>query len=212
MAEWRLISSDSHVNEPPEMFGERLPARLRDRAPHVELVDGVECLMVEGMRPRKLPRGRMQLEGEALERAQAGGWDPALRMRDQDRDGVAAEVIYPTLALQACFMAPDPSFQMAMARAYNDWLAEVFAPHPQRFAGAAVIPMADIEAACAEAERVAKLGLRTLFLPCHVEGRPYNRPEYDRFWAVAEATGLPLTFHSGTGHEPRIERGPGGAV
>ncbi len=35
---------------------------------------------------------------------------------------------------------------------------------------------------------------------------------FDRFWAVAQDTGLPLTFHAGTGHEPRIERGPGGAV
>ena len=41
---------------------------------------------------------------------------------------------------------------------------------------------------------------------------PYNDPEYDRFWAVAQELGLPLTFHSGTGHEPRVVRGPGGAV
>ena len=212
MGEPRLISSDSHVNEPPEMWSERLPKSLRARAPHVEVIDGVECLLIEGMRPRRMPKGRAQLQGEALERAQAGGWDPALRMRDQDRDGVAAEVIYPTLALQGCFMGDDAAFQMAMARAYNDWLVEVFAPYAKRFAGAAVIPMLDIAAACTEAERVAKLGLRTLFLPCQIPERPYNRPEYDRFWAVAEATGLPLTFHSGTGHEPRIERGPGGAV
>src|SRR4029077_3316253 len=30
-------------------------------------------------------------------------------------------------------------------------------------------------------------------------------------WAVAEEIGLLLTFHSGTGHEPRVVRGPGGA-
>jgi predicted TIM-barrel fold metal-dependent hydrolase len=212
MADYRLISADSHVNEPPEMFGERLPVSLRARAPHVELVDGVESLIVEGMRPRKLPAGRVALAGEALERAQAGGWDPALRMRDQDRDGVSGEVVFPTLALQACFITPDPTFQMAMARAYNDWVAEVFTPHPTRFAPAAVVPMADVPAACAEAERAAQRGLRALFLPCQVPGRPYNDPTYDRFWAVAEASGLPCAFHAGTGHEPRIERGPGGAV
>ena len=212
MADYRLISADSHVNEPPEMFGERLPVSLRPRAPHVEVVDGAESLIVEGMRPRKLPAGRVALAGEALERAQAGGWDPALRMRDQDRDGVSGEVVFPTLALQACFSTPDPAFQMAMARAYNDWVAEVFTPHRARFAPAAVVPMADVPAGCAEAERAAQRGLRALFLPCQVAGRPYNDPTYDRFWAVAEATGLPLTFHAGTGHEPRIERGPGGAV
>jgi predicted TIM-barrel fold metal-dependent hydrolase len=208
----RLISADSHVNEPPEMFGERLPVALRDRAPHVATVDGVECLVMEGLRPRKLPRGRESLAGEALARAQAGGWDPSLRIRDQDRDGVAGEVVFPTLALQACFMAPDPALQLALARAYNDWAAEVFAGHGDRFAVAAVIPIADIDGACREAERAAGLGLRSLFLPSQVADRPYNDPAYDTFWRIAQDTALPLTFHAGTGHEPRIERGPGGAV
>ena len=212
MTSLRLVSADSHVNEPPEMFGERLPAGLRGRAPRVEMVDGVECLLIEGMRPRKMPRGREALGGEALERAQAGGWDPALRIRDQDRDGVSAEVVFPTLALQACFVSPDPAFQMALARAYNDWVAEVFTPHGTRFAAAAVVPMADVAAACDEAERAAGLGLRSLFIPAQMPARPYNDPGYDRFWGVAEATGLPLTLHAGTGHEPRVERGPGGAV
>jgi predicted TIM-barrel fold metal-dependent hydrolase len=212
MSALRLVSADSHVNEPPEMFGERLDARFRGRAPRVETVDGVESLVMEGMRPRKLPKGRDVLTGEALERAQAGGWEPALRIRDQDRDGVSGEVVFPTLALQACFMAPDAALQMALAQAYNSWVAEVFAGHPDRFAPAAVIPMLDVDAACAEAARVVKLGLRTLFLPARLASGAYNAPAYDRFWAFAEETGLPLTFHAGTGHEPRIERGAGGAV
>ncbi len=207
-----LISADSHVNEPPEMFAERLEARWRDRAPHVETIDGVECLVMEGMRPRKMPRGRDALTGEALERASAGGWEPSARIRDQDRDGVSAEVVFPTLGLQACFMAPDGDLQLALARAYNDWCADVFTPHPQRFAAAAVIPTADVDGACAEARRAAKRGLRSLFLPCHPPGRRYNDPVFDPFWATAEEIGLPLTFHAGTGHEPRIERGAGGAV
>lgn len=194
------------------MFAERVPAALRERAPRIAVQDGVECLVMEGMRPRKMPRGRAALAGEALERAEAGGWEPALRMRDQDRDGVSAEVIFPTLALQACFVSPDPVLQMALARAYNDWVAEVFRTHPRRFAPAAVIPMSDIATACGEAERAARLGLRALFLPCQMPAKPYNDPAYDRFWSVAHDIGVPLTFHAGTGHEPRLERGPGGAV
>jgi predicted TIM-barrel fold metal-dependent hydrolase len=208
----RLVSADSHVNEPPEMFRERLDARWRDRAPRVESLDGVECLVMEGMRPRKLPKGRDALTGEALERAQAGGWEPALRIRDQDRDDVSGEVVFPTLALQACFMAPDADLQMALARAYNSWIAEVFGGHRDRFAPAAVIPMIDLDAACGEARRAAGLGLRTLFLPCRLPAGTYSDPRYDCFWALAQELGLPLTFHAGTGHEPRIERGPGGAV
>src|SRR5215468_8517633 len=158
-----LVSADSHVNEPAEMFGERLPAALRGRAPHVESIDGVDCLVMEGMRPRKLPRGLEMLDGAARERAQAGGWDPHQRLHDQDRDGVSAEVVFPTLALQACFMSPDAALQYALAAAYNDWVAEVFGPFGDRFAAAAVIPMLDVARARREAERAARLGLRSLF-------------------------------------------------
>jgi len=33
---YRLISSDSHVNEPPGVWIDRVPAALRDRAPRME--------------------------------------------------------------------------------------------------------------------------------------------------------------------------------
>ncbi len=212
LAGFRFVSADSHVNEPPELFADRMPSRLKARAPHVETVDGIPSLVVEGMRPRKLPKGRVALEGEALERAQAGGYDPKLRIRDQDRDGIAAEVIYPTLSLQSSFSTPDPELQMALARAYNDWAAETFSGHPDRFAPAGIVPMLDIPEAIREAQRCARMGVRTLFLPCQVPPRPYNDPAYDAFWDVAQGLNLPLTFHAGTGHEPRVERGPGGAV
>jgi predicted TIM-barrel fold metal-dependent hydrolase len=212
LAGFRFVSADSHVNEPPELFAQRMPSHLKDRAPRTEVINGVPCLVVEGLRPRKMPRGRLEMGSEELDRAQAGGWDPKARIRDQERDGVAAEVVYPTLSLQSSFSTPDPELQMALARAYNDWAAEVFGPYRDRFAVAAIVPMLDIEAACREARRAGELGLRSLFLPAQVPTRPYNDPAYDRFWDLAQGLGTPLTFHAGTGHEPRLERGPGGAV
>lgn len=211
MGNYRIISADSHVNEPAELFRERLPAQYRRRAPHVEVIDGEEYRVQEGTRPRKMPRGRISLEGEDLERSHAGGWDPVARAKDQERDGVAGEVIY-GVTTQAAFVTPDQELAMAMARVYNDWLMEIFGEYPDRFAPAAAIPMLDVEAACVEAYRAAKMGFRALFLPAQVPSRPYNDPAYDPFWAVAQEVGLPLNFHCSTGHEPRGERGLGGAV
>jgi hypothetical protein len=34
MADYRVISADSHFVEPPKMWAERLDQRFRDRAPH----------------------------------------------------------------------------------------------------------------------------------------------------------------------------------
>jgi predicted TIM-barrel fold metal-dependent hydrolase len=72
--------------------------------------------------------------------------------------------------------------------------------------------MLDIDAAIVQARALADDGFRALFLPARVPSKPYNDPDYDAFWAVAQDLGLPLTFHSGTGYEPRVVRGPGGAV
>lgn len=210
--QFKFISSDSHVNEPTELFSTRMPEKLRERAPHMAEIDGEQVLVIEGMRPRRMPKGRDAEANEELNASQVGGWDPAQRIADQDRDGIAAEVVYPTLSLQSSFVTDDPELQMGLARAYNDWSAEIFGGHEDRFSVAAICPMLDIQAACDEAKRSYDLGHKSLFLPAQVPSRPYNDPAYDPFWDLAQQMGRPLTFHSGTGHEPRVERGPGGAV
>ncbi len=200
-----FISTDSHVSEPIELYAERVDREYRDRAPRIVESDGWRSMICEGLRPRKLMPASM------LEVATIGSFEAAERIRDQERDGVSAEVIFPTFALQACFSTDDPALQLALSRAYNDWAAEVF-DRPDRMLPVGIVPMLDIDAAIGEARRLAATGCRALFLPARVPSKPYNEPDYDRFWAVAQDLGLPLTFHSGTGYEPRIVRGPGGAV
>lgn len=200
-----FISTDSHVTEPIELYAERVDSSLRERAPRIETRDGWRTLFAEGLGPRKL------MSADDLADAVIGDFDPADRVRDQERDGVAAEVIFPTFALQACFAAEDAPLQLALCRAYNDWAAEMFGGE-HRMLAVGLVPMLDLDDAIAEATRLANAGARALFLPARVPTRPYNDAEYDRFWAVAQDLGLPLTFHSGTGYEPRIVRGPGGAV
>ena len=125
---------------------------------------------------------------------------------------MSAEVIFPTLALQACFVPEDPELQLALCRAYNDWAAETLArprPHPPGRPGA--------DARHRRARSPRRSGSPAsasgrCSCPARVPSRPYNDEAYDPFWAVAEELGLPLTFHSGTGYEPRVVRGPGGAV
>jgi predicted TIM-barrel fold metal-dependent hydrolase len=200
-----FISTDSHVTEPIDLYTERVDREFRDRAPRIVEQDGWRTLLIEGLGPRKL-----MTAGE-LEVAVVGDWDADSRLRDQERDGVWAEVIFPTFALQACFASDDAEFQLQLCRAYNSWAADAFAGQP-RLLAVGMVPMLDIDAAIVEAKRLADQGFRSLFLPARVPTRPYNVADYDPFWAVAQDIGLPLTFHSGTGHEPRVVRGPGGAV
>ncbi len=201
-------SADSHVVEPLDLWLTRLPAALRERAPRREEIDGKWRFLVEGVAPRKM--GGPSTEGASGLRP--GGYDPDVRVQDLDADGVWGEVLYPTLGLFG-FMIPDAELRMACARVYNDWLAETFASTSKRFAGAALIPVQDVDAAVAEVERVAAAGLRSIMLPMHApHGAPYNMAAYDPVWAAAQANAMPVSFHVGTGSNPVTERGPGGAV
>src|SRR4051794_11704834 len=71
-----LISADSHVVEPHDLWVTRLPEGLRDRAPHYP-----EPVVGSGLQ------------------AHAGGWDPHERLKEMAVDGVSVEVLYPSLAL-----------------------------------------------------------------------------------------------------------------
>ncbi len=199
-----FISTDSHVTEPIELYGERVDAAFRDRVPRIETVGEWRTLLIEGLGPRKL------MPASEREVAVVGDFEADDRLRDQLRDGVSAEVIFPTFALQACFASDDAEFQRQLCHAYNSWAADTFDDH--RLLAVGMVAMLDIDGAVEDAKAVADQGFRALFLPAQVPSRPYNDAEYDKFWAVAEELGLPLTFHSGTGHEPRVVRGPGGAV
>ena len=199
-----FISTDSHVTEPIEIFAERVDVEFRDRVPRIETVGDWRTLIIENLKPRRL------MPASEREVAIVGDFDAEDRLRDQARDGVSAEVIFPTFALQACFASEDAELQRNLCRAYNSWAIEVF--DDPRLLPVGVVSMLDIDGAIEDAKQVAEQGFRALFLPAQVPSRPYNAEAYDPFWAVAEDLGLPLTFHSGTGHEPRVLSGPGGAV
>ena len=221
MSGHRIISADSHIQEPDDLYAERLPARFRSRIPHEEERDGKRYYIVEGRKPRRLDLAETRETAEDKEREfrndPSGGRDIGRRLADLDREGIDAEVIYPNDSL-AVFQSPDPEYQMAVARAYNDWVSEWSAGHRDRFAPVGVVPVADLAAAEAEVERAAGLGLRAVKVPIVANERPYNRPEYEPLWAALEETGVVLTFHSFTNDRDRYpedwgeEEGFGGAL
>jgi len=67
MGDYKVISADSHVEEPAEVH-DRLPSEYRARAPHVETIDGQLYHIVEGMPPRLIePPGSMTEEEKRKE-------------------------------------------------------------------------------------------------------------------------------------------------
>ena len=165
-----VVSADCHVLEPADLWERRIAAKFRHRLPRIEIDSkGRKVLSVEGQRSTRIRD--FALEGDDLERAQAGRPDPETRMQDLDRDGIDAEVVYPNRGL-LMWASPDPEHQTAMCRVWNDWVIEVFPPKQKRSLPVAAIAPKNIETAVQEIQRVAKMGFKTVFLPVQVEGQP----------------------------------------
>src|SRR6266851_1698354 len=212
-----MISSDCHAGEPANLWIDRIEKQFRDRLPRVEVDEnGVKWQVSEGWSKSRLLD--VPVQGEDAIRMQAMMGDTGRRIEDDELDGVDAEVIFPNRGLMM-WATPDPLFAQAQCRVFNDWAWETYGPHNHRLSPMAAIATADIEGTMKEIERVAKMGFRGLTLPCkpvfggHDSKHPnYNLPIYEPMWKLIEETGLPVTFHIGTGRDPRAARKDGGAV
>lgn len=205
--EYRVVSADSHVIEPHDLWQRLVEPPFRDRAPvlvHDEDTDRLACAEAQ-LPPVGLLAGcargdeEVRWEGRWEEDVFPGGYDPDIRLQDLARDGVDAEVLYPTIAMQL-YPVADPDFQWALFRAYNTWLAEEFcAAHPERYLGVAMLNHEDVDAAVAELERSADLGLAGAMVPLYAgEDNPYHDPRFDRLWAAAVAHDMPVSLHAAT--------------
>ena len=214
MAEPQLISSDSHVSEPPDLWVERLDIKYRDRAPRVVLnPEGQEgaYFVYEGYPPHNLAiglgAGRTPEELAAFLKtgtyadARPGGWDPAQRLPDMELDGVEAEVLYTTLGFRL-FWLKDAALQRACFRVYNDWLAAYCSYAPRRLKGLALISLYDPKEGAQELERCARLGLKGAMIWCSPPAdQPYSSEIYEPFWAAAQDLDMPVSLHAITGME-----------
>jgi predicted TIM-barrel fold metal-dependent hydrolase len=214
-----ILSSDSHVFEPPDLWTTRIDAAFRDRAPRIERIEGADEIVVEkdqllsgiglisnaGARfeaPETISgRGR-------FEDVPRGGYDPHQHLADMRIDGVAGEVLYPSQGL-FYFRVKDGALMSAIFRAYNDWLAEFCRTDPSRLKGIAMINLDDVRDGVSELERSAKLGLAgAMISELPLDDRRYDQAEYEPFWATAEALAMPLSLHTATRRQGKI-RGSG---
>ncbi len=204
--EYRYISADSHLEIACDRWTPRVPERFRDRAPRlIHLPDGGgDAWLIEG---RPLYRGGVNLcagkpfeewnpKGMSYETA-AGAGSPEQRLREQDQDGVDAEVLFPgNNGGMLVNTIPEDDAYLAMVRAYNDFLAQDYcAVAPDRLLGMAVIPERSVRYAIDELERCANLGFKGVVLSTFPNGKYYPLPEDDEFYRAALNLEMPVTVH-----------------
>ena len=204
---YQLMSSDGHLEVPPERWVHRVPKKYRDRAPRsITLPNGGDALLIEGqplreanfldLRAGRAP-GQWQPFGLRVEGA-AGIGPPEQRLKEQDEDGLEAEVLFPAQVAGPSLwrnISHDEVYK-SMIRAYNDWLGEEYCSvNPDRLIGMGVIPWTNVDDAIAELEHSAKLGLKGIVLGSFPNGKSYPLPEDDKFWAAVVEMGMPVTVH-----------------
>lgn len=114
-----------------------------------------------------------------------------------DKTGIESTVLYPTAGL-AHSLIRDPEWALALARGYNDWIADRYTRASGRIRAVALLPLQDPSAAAAELRRaVGELGLVGGVLPAVGLRRPLGSTVYDPLYAEAERLDVPLAVHGG---------------
>ena len=122
-AELPKISADSHVDEPHDLWFERLPADLRDRAPRrIESdADGGWRLVVDGADIGWM--GVSKNDAALLEEDRTAAITTDAREEMMRVDGINGEIVYPTIGLYA-WSIEDPVVGEACCGVYNDWILD----------------------------------------------------------------------------------------
>jgi predicted TIM-barrel fold metal-dependent hydrolase len=223
MDQYFIVSSDGHAGLPTAQYKKYLEsrfhddfdaevkrlARLRERfVKAAELVPDAPLVHRAHMHRYSNPQNQ-----EMRERCR-GAWDPAVRLQEMDREGIAGEVIFPDgQAFNAFpfggFFGEDPlpehrvEFRDAGAKAHNRWLAEFCSADRNRLFGIALIMPHNIDDAVSEVRRAWTEGLRGVVLPAPDETLiPYHDRVFDPLWATCAELQMPV--HSHGGDPPKI--------
>ena len=211
MRRYQVISADGHMETTALDYSKYVPKKFVDKAPKlIRKPDGTECWRMEelesknegnlycGMRYDEFvkPAGASFHFPDGSNRPGTG--DAVSRLREQDLDGLDAEVLFPPVAgprFWRQMMQRDPAAHLAILTAYNSFLADYCAVAPDRLIGAATVPETGIADAIKEMERCRKLGLRSMSLSNWPNGTTTPSADDDRFWAASLDLDMKLSPH-----------------
>ena len=137
---------------------------------------------------------KMIVDGAEFREIQSDCWDPAVRLRDCDRDGVDMQVLS-TVPIMYSYWA-EAHHALDLASILNDHIAELVREWPDRFAGLATIPMQNTKMAIKELERITNdLGLSGVGIGTHVNGKNLDDPSIVEILEAAESLGASVFVH-----------------
>ena len=219
---WRVADSDMHIMEPADLwqrymepaFAHAAPIGLSEMTRDMRVrVKNHTMLRMGRVRPNPAPDGAGASawsadQDNAYAAAEARDWDAVSQLQAMDDEGLDKAVLFPSRGLfvlgldsvrQVGQDGLEDDYAAAIARAYNNWLADFCAVDNTRLFGAGLLAPHSPELAAQEVTRcVEELGFKTVFMhPGCVDRRPWHDPAYNPIWAECERLGVPVSFHGG---------------
>lgn len=213
-----IISADSHVFEPVNLWESRIDKKFRERGPRFVadyqgkpgtffVCDGIAPRAIDSIAAAGIPKEDLVKFKNVHHRdLRPGGYDPVERLKDQAIDGVSGEVLYATYAMQL-YQIQEAALQEAAFHTYNEWLVEMCSHAPGRLVGLALISVYNVDQAVKALQHWTKRGLRgAMIAAVPPEGTEYSDALYEPFWAAAEAIGTPISIHTLTSNRKAVYR------
>lgn len=230
----RILDVDSHFQEPADWFEQANPtlaAKLPKMSVEEKFLDVVVGDLFASIPPAMRPDPMSlvpEFVRESYERfinggepppvaVEAGAFlpaasEPEARLAWMDARGIEKQVILPTLGYHPYRNAVRNAPELALDTldTYNRWAAERLAGHTERLIPAVVVDLSDVDWSLRQLRELRKQGSRVAFVKADPHGgKALNHPDFERFWAEAEALQVSIMFHVGGA---RAAMHPGWAV
>jgi len=218
--QFAVFDSDSHVVEPRELWDKYLEPEYRTAGKQALWREEgklgsylkVNGKMIRDSMNSNIPRHAIwkpgmtwdkvgELDPDQRHAMTEGASNPQARLRDMDAMGVDQAFLYPTWFAEGFHLVEDPDVAYALARGYNNWIADFCKLAPDRLFAASMVPLQNMDYALEELRRTAKLPcFRGAFLrPMFIEGHYFTHPYYDPLWAELETLGVTAAVHPTAG-------------
>lgn len=210
----QIVSVDDHLVEHPRVWQDRLPAKYREAGPRIVERDGKHLWSYDDVIYPTIglnavagrPMQEWGLDPVRYEDMIPGCYDPAARVADMDLDGTQAALCFPSFpgfAGGTFLRAQDKKLALLCVKAWNDFYIEEWcSTAPDRYIPLALLPLWDIDACVAEAQRTAAMGARTVSFPDSPVplGLPsFHSDHWDPLWQVCSEAQMPVSMHFGSG-------------
>ena len=215
--DYPIISADSHITEAPNTYRDYIDAKYVDTAPHVvETEDRGDIYVIDGMKTT-IPMGLVAAAGQDPTKLNTkaryhelpkSGYDANFRVADQDRDGISAEVIYPSVGMVLC-NHPDFDYKKAAMDAYNRWISDYCDVDRNRLLAMGQTPMRSPEEGIADLQKLKAMGMRGVMMPGNPQMEDYDSPIYGEFWDACVDLELVPSFHILTSQADGLNRNRG---